>query len=568
MVDELDLLRAFRREIPPPSREAWAKAKEAVTLVAQENPDRSEPPIRAVSGATTDADRQARGAPSYRYALNNRRRAAMAFSIVAVLGLIGGLLVALLGASDSTARSRWEAARPLPGAAPSGDVVGPAGSWHLVGFLTREGWKRNTTGPEPGYLTCATGLVCYVTGDHAASSSGPADFDTLYVTDNGAQSWSALPIPFGVAFTTALSCPGEQTCAAGATEGRRPVIVTTTNGGHSFTVTPLPAGDGRLYALACPTAVFCGGLAATSDNSNGTPTDATFLSTGMEKPAFHDTPFPRGDSMESLSCPSVSDCVAVGTSDRLGVNDWTAGVVAHTTDAGATWTTGALPTGFGINYLSQIACRDASHCFVIGTIAMPTSNPPRCRVKQLTPYPYSTASSPAVKAIAHAESAYAAEAQQKSEAIEGRFRSFSCQSMSDTLISDVASSNDGGLSWTPLALPASAPRPLFSDLACSSNRDCYVSGTVAIAQRFPHGTNGGSAIVLATSNSGTSWKTVTFTVPSAVPNGAQNDAYMTVGDIQCPTANDCIALGVTDQGSRTTPIYTSTRIPPPAHRVA
>ena len=36
---------------------------------------------------------------------------------------------------------------------------------------------------------------------------------------------------------------------------------------------------------------------------------------------------------------------------------------------------------------------------------------------------------------------------------------------------------------------------------------------------------------------------------------------MMVGTIQCPQLDACIALGVSDQGSKSTPVYTSTSIP-------
>jgi hypothetical protein len=37
----------------------------------------------------------------------------------------------------------------------------------------------------------------------------------------------------------------------------------------------------------------------------------------------------------------------------------------------------------------------------------------------------------------------------------------------------------------------------------------------------------------------------------------QGDAFMAIGQIQCPRANTCVALGVSDQGSKSTPMYTS-----------
>ena len=37
----------------------------------------------------------------------------------------------------------------------------------------------------------------------------------------------------------------------------------------------------------------------------------------------------------------------------------------------------------------------------------------------------------------------------------------------------------------------------------------------------------------------------------------RNDAFMAIGQIQCPQAGNCVALGVSDQGSKSTPVYTT-----------
>jgi hypothetical protein len=221
----------------------------------------------------------------------------------------------------------------------------------LADYITKAGWQQNTTGPEPGNLTCPTSATCYVTGDNATSSSGPAQYNSFYVSNDGALSWSVLPVPTGVDFTTPLACSNAQTCAAGATYNSQSVFISTSDGGHSFTIDPLPASDGTLYALDCPTSDFCAGLVATSTDANNFPVDATFLSTINNGLSFADPMLPPGQSMVALACPTSSDCTAVGTSDAASNQAVTTGVVAHTRDGGQSWTSGTLPLGFGIiNY--------------------------------------------------------------------------------------------------------------------------------------------------------------------------------------------------------------------------
>jgi hypothetical protein len=37
----------------------------------------------------------------------------------------------------------------------------------------------------------------------------------------------------------------------------------------------------------------------------------------------------------------------------------------------------------------------------------------------------------------------------------------------------------------------------------------------------------------------------------------QGDSFLSIGFIQCPAAGRCVALGVSDQGSTSTPVDTS-----------
>lgn len=486
-----------------------------------------------------------------------QRPIAAALLVAASLAVIVAISVTVLSSGSgltAPVHTAWKAARPLPGSVTH--VTAPAGTFVLADYITTASWQQNVTGPEPGYLTCPTSLTCYVTGDSTVSSSGPVVLETLYISTDGALDWSVLPLPAGVDFTTPFTCSSADVCAAGATDKNQPVLISTVDGGHSFTISPLPSADGKLYSLSCPSSDFCAGLAGTSVDANLTPIDATFLSTTNDGLTFSDSPLPSGDSMESLDCPTATSCVAVGTSNALGINDWTSGVVATTTDGGQSWSSGALPEGFGVNYLSRLTCVDAEHCSVIGLIAIaqdfpgcsasaPASSGPQTMPPQ----------SPAVQAISAEESAWATEANEKSRS-EGL--GYECGSSSYSYVNDIASTNNAGLTWTPEALPSSAPNPELSDIACSSDANCVASGSVEIPERFgPNKINMGSAAVLVTNDGGASWTKVSFAAPSSLPGGVQIDAFLAVGDIQCPQANDCIALGVSDQGSKTTPVYTS-----------
>jgi photosystem II stability/assembly factor-like uncharacterized protein len=486
-------------------------------------------------------------------------------SLVSVALVAGMLVTALSGNAGLTGpvHTPWQAARALP--AQQSHLHAATGVWVLADYITSQGWQQNTTGPEPGNLTCPTALTCYVTGDNATSSSGPAQYDSFYVSNDGALSWSVLPVPAGVDFTTPLSCADANDCAAGASDNGQPAFITTANGGHSFTIDPLPQSAGAFYSLECPSLGFCAGLAATSADLNNVPIDATLLSTGNDGASFTDLSMPPGESMDALACPTQLNCVAVGTNDAAANGGLFTGVVASTYDGGQTWTNGALPEGFFIlNDQANVSCSDALHCSVLGDIALSVANPSQCSA--INPLPSSSSKTlptspqgPAVQAVAQQEAVYAAQAN-VNEAKDG---SVTCTGNGPTLVSDIASTSDGGLTWTPELLPATAPQPQLSDVVCASDEYCIATGSVAVPQKTASGAiNGGSAIVLVTYNDGSSWSGVSFALPSSIPSGVQLDAFMAVGQVQCPQVNDCVALGVSDQGSKTTPVYRGG--PPPS----
>jgi hypothetical protein len=439
-----------------------------------------------------------------------RRRLFWLAAAAAGVAVVASLLPVLLSGPPRLARpvhTAWEPARPLPRGAVIG-AGGPGGTWRLASYLVSAGWQENTAGPEPGYLTCPTAMTCYVLGDNTASPSGPADMDSLYVSYDGAVRWYVLPLPAGIAFTSALSCGSAASCAAGALDHGQPVFVTTRDGGHSWTIDPLPAGDGQIFQMSCRAATTCAGLVtAMSSLPLGQQyyVGVKFLAITDGGRHFATSAFPAGESMQDVSCPTTSNCVAIGVrnadSATSGVT-MTEGLVVTTSDAGAHWRPGALPAGLGLGPSPQVTCVDVGHCFMLGYV--------------------------------HRQNPYGA----------------------------VAVTADGGRTWTERPLPASVPDPQLSQIACPTDATCYVSGEQAVPQYFANGSsNGGSAMVLITHDAGLSWSRVAFATPARVPSGMRIDAFMAVGDIQCPQLNACIALGASDQGSKSTPVYTSTSTP-------
>ena len=104
-------------------------------------------------------------------------------------------------------------------------------------------------------------------------------------------------------------------------------------------------------------------------------------------------------------------------------------------------------------------------------------------------------------------------------------------------------SSDGGATWTTSTLPRSIPYPMIDALTCPTTTTCYAAGGDLIAQQIGNTYNAESSVVAVTHDAGRTWQRVTFAVPAKVPGGMQGDSFMDIGQIQCPRADACVAIG-------------------------
>jgi hypothetical protein len=499
---------------------------------------------------------------SAEYSLGSRRRRRVLLTVVPGVAAVAVLVVSLLfvvGPSglNHVVRTRWQSGHVL-----AAGIRERKGTWRLADQALTGTWVQDTSGPPPGNLDCPSPSACYVMAGRYASDSASAPLsESLYMTDDLGQSWTQFSMPAGFESTSPLSCASPTTCFAGGTYEGSAVLLSTDDGGHSFLLAPLLASVGNIYELSCSASGFCGALAAATSlvaNYVGSvPKDATFVATSDRGLTFTTQSIIAGDSMQMISCPAASDCVVAGYPDLRG-SDLTSGVVAVTTDSGSSWQSGSLPAGFGTNYLSpEISCSDALHCSIVGSIAISVKNPPQCTeegvpssVSPTTSPTSPTIPSPAVQAIARSESA----AYQHAVLNEEKFGlGYSCLGNSTT-VNDIATTTDGGMTWTAEPLPASVPDPSFSGLSCPSATECWAAGSDTVPQKIGDVINGGSSVLLGTTDGGASWSAVSFTVPAGSPNYLGQE-YLGIGSISCPSSSVCMALGIGAQSSPSIPVY-------------
>jgi hypothetical protein len=475
------------------------------------------------------------------------RRSAVLVACAAVLVVAGILVVGGGGGTPQAGRL------PLQ-----------SGTWRLADDVLSGTWSQYTQGPPRGSLTCPTVSVCYVMSGHYNSpyAGAPLLGVSLYASSDGGQSWTAHPMPNGFAPTSQIACGSASDCAAGGTHNGQAVLAATNDGGETWALQPLPSGVGNLVALSCPSNTFCAGLAAHSNVSSEQPTDATFLFTTDGGQTFTDERLVRGDSMQSLSCSSDQDCTAIGWRDDLlgGPGNFAAGISARTTDGGATWSPGTIPDGLGVEQTnSALSCADARHCWMTGLIAIPFQNPPQCARESFpglgaTTTPTTSVQSPSVAALAQAESAATAKEIQK----EAGSPQVGCTAPGwPLIIGAVASTTDGGLSWTPDSMPADVPQPVFDGLSCPTDSQCWVTGSDVVPRVVGTTYDGGQPILLGTTDGGATWSDVTFSVPEGAPDD-YSQSYLSLGGISCPSAGSCVALGDAAQSAPSSPVYSFT----------
>ncbi|MEO9137728.1 MAG: serine/threonine-protein kinase [Jatrophihabitans sp.] len=148
----------------------------------------------------------------------------------------------------------------------------------------------------------------------------------------------------------AASCPTPRTClATGQTVSGRPIVSVTNDRGISWTTT-YPDVRHTLGLLSCSNARTCvaGYYDTTVHMRRTVDGGATWLNAVS----------PHVTDLQSISCPSASQCLAVGGAEQNAAG--TAQAIA-THDGGATWHLAQVP-----GPASSVSCADAMHCWVAG----------------------------------------------------------------------------------------------------------------------------------------------------------------------------------------------------------
>ncbi len=368
----------------------------------------------------------------------------------------------------------------------------------------------------------------------------------------------------GVGVLTAVGCRANGDCVAAGQDAKGLVTTVSTDTGSTWSdESPVPSAspDPSLSSITCVSTGTCLGVGsstndflddsmlATTSSDGGVAWNATQVVTSA---------VPSGGTLNNVSCPSTTHCVAVGLQ-----YDSTS-YVATSNDGGATWSREVplpSPPSDVTNYV-VVSCPTARLCVVAGRDSKGTTTVTRSTDggsvwSTPTFIPSDASGGGQVDALDCATPTRCVvvgsdQQSQKTVAISttggltwsgqhtlpagplaaGGFVSVSCPSATRCVATgdnasnnaDVALSTDGGLTWQPEKI--TAPFTFVYSVSCSSVRRCAAVGNY----------EGVSPVVYDSANGGATWS-----APHILKTGAEGAAYFV--NLSCSASSNCVAVG-------------------------
>ena len=361
---------------------------------------------------------------------------------------------------------------------------------------------------------------CVGIGQTGTPLSG-AGFQGVYViynTNASTGAWSHATSPAAMQATAAVSCAtGAVLCGLAGLTSVSLTLDGSSNGGSTWTNQPAPQGWG-LNTLSCPSASECiaGGYSSTgADYSLRTVDAGTTWQVGGSA---------SSQSFSATSCANANDCMAVVTGGSAPV--------VVTTNGGVSWSSsgiGSFPNNQsqGVS-LSGVACITQQDCIVVGALTTIVNNKP-----VISPWISPTTNGGSSWSSSSIPSGSAALVQQVSCGVTSGSASSVCvaigfKTLSFPLEPSLLVSTDGGSSWTAPTLPSGIE--MIQGVSCSTAEYCMAEG-------FPApGASSANVVLIQTMDGGSSWTSV------PVPSNLEM-----VSGISCVansiSKSDCIVVG-------------------------
>jgi photosystem II stability/assembly factor-like uncharacterized protein len=225
--------------------------------------------------------------------------------------------------------------------------------------------------------------------------------------------------------------------------------------------------------------------------------------------------------LNSLSCPTQTQCIAVGGSSPASGPQ--GALVEATNTGGLSWWQQDAPTGTA--QLRAITCPTAEECFAAGDSGIvATTNGGRTWTAQAIADPSTLGTFTAIKCPT-------------------ALRCYAITALSVSGTSRLITTTDGGAQWNNQAGPPGLG--YAADLSCPGPATCFVVGNGPSSDSYQQP----PAVIVATFDGGTQW------VQQLSYGASESDEeYSNLDSVTCPSATTCLAAGsgiwgTTDSGA-------------------
>jgi hypothetical protein len=400
--------------------------------------------------------------------------------------------------------------------------------WNGASWTVSSSPNPDPAADELDGVTCPGPTDCFAVG-----LSGSLSVPGIIERWNGT-SWSivAHPVPAPPNNTlSAVSCSSATTCFGvgryATASGTIATLIERPNGTSWSTVaSPNPAGsvNSSLAGVSCPSATNCFAVGTSGNSPTKTLIERWNGSTWSIVPSPNRSST-SSNRLRSISCPSATSCFAVGSFDngtvKTLVERWN----------GTAWSIVASPnqSSAETNMLESVSCADATSCVAVGQYLDQPVTYSKTLVERWNGTAWSIVTSP-----------------NPAGAVESSLAGVSCPSATSCFaagdwLATSASTKSlierwNGATWSVVtsADRASATHSTLSGISCSSVTSCVAVGG-------DHGSSG-QYETLVKVFSGTTWSIA----PSPNPTGA-TDAFLRA--VSCPATTNCFAAGDFDKMS-------------------
>jgi hypothetical protein len=445
----------------------------------------------------------------------------------------------------------WRPSVPASTApAPNSARAAPDG-FRLASYVTAAAPWSLAKGPAGLFtiVTCPTVSACYLS---LTTPVRPSHVGTslFYFSGDGGSSWARLPLPSGLTFGSAPSCPSPDVCVIAAALHQRiartqvSVLASTVDGGHRWSVVPA-AFSARLFLLSCTTASVCSGITTSAAGeerlvrtTNGGATWSTTLSP------------PASSEIYALTCPSRQHCVATGAYKRAGAS-MPSDFAIFSNNRGGRWEQARMDGAPAPGLLTALSCANASDCTAVSAY--------NALIAPLL-QPGATPSGPAVGPPRELYTLRSNVADTVNGGKTWHVQAFNLQNLASAGaavgISAMVCPSEGARlprCWPPTAGGAEPPpTPWMAWVLLASQIlvigpagfDCPASGHCALAGPWGLG---------LTANGGRGWALPTLPGDSLIIQG-----HTPMVSVSCPSQGQCVAVSEpSGDGLAPTPIYSS-----------